>query len=144
MLSRVQRIGEAPICNGIPEMAPKIFGFCSVLCYRCLFVVVGILSHLALHSLAKPSLFAKMNMGTKLLIAIFFCIPMMADGLVHHMIDSESIKKMKDGVIILNTSRGSLIRQALHHPVKIHLVVWLCVEKADLYHTFSPVKTIIQ
>jgi uncharacterized membrane protein len=43
---------------------------------------VGIFSHLAFHFLAKPRLFANMSLPARMLLALFFCLPMIADGLL--------------------------------------------------------------
>lgn len=56
----------------------------------------------------------------------------------HHMIDKESISKMKDGVILLNTSRGGLINaEALLEAIKSKKVGAACLdvyeEESDLF-----------
>lgn len=34
-------LGKVPLCNKKPERAPKILGFCFLLCWRCLGLLVG-------------------------------------------------------------------------------------------------------
>jgi lactate dehydrogenase-like 2-hydroxyacid dehydrogenase len=48
---------------------------------------------------------------------IFFCIPLTPD--TKHMVNENSISKMKDGVVIINTSRGAIVdSQALLNALK--------------------------
>lgn len=42
-LERLSHLGEVPLCNGMPQRALHILGFCFPLCYRCMAVVFAFL-----------------------------------------------------------------------------------------------------
>lgn len=39
---RLAHLGEVPLCNGMAERAPHLFGFCFPLCYRCTFFILAL------------------------------------------------------------------------------------------------------
>lgn len=69
---RLSQFGNIPICNGIAERAPHIFGFCFPLCYRCTFIVIMFLITLYMSYKYKKTL--------PIMIIILCMLPMIIDG----------------------------------------------------------------
>ena len=38
IIERLLLLGKVPLCNGIADRAPHLFGICFPLCYRCTFI----------------------------------------------------------------------------------------------------------
>lgn len=37
------KIGDYPLCNGKPETAPHIMGFCFPICWRCFTMIISVI-----------------------------------------------------------------------------------------------------
>jgi uncharacterized membrane protein len=85
---RLTRFGEIPLCNGIAERAPQMWGFVFPLCWRCLGILGGYFSGLVVLFLKKypfENRRTKMLLGTLLLI-----LPTTMDGIVQYAFGMES------------------------------------------------------
>lgn len=72
ILERLSHFGEVPLCNGVASRAPRIFGFCFPLCYRCTFIFIGFLLTLYICHRYKKII--------PIYLAIICLFPMIIDG----------------------------------------------------------------
>lgn len=70
LLERLSYLGMVPLCNGNPARAPWFCGFCFILCYRCLAIIIGVVITLYYLKNHQPKI--------KYIILI---IPMIVDGM---------------------------------------------------------------
>lgn len=84
----LSRIGEAPLCNGQAETTFQIFGFRFLLCYRCTFLVLGLLLTVA----ALSRLDWKKHLPKKigLILAFLLILPLVIDGTAHYFFGQET------------------------------------------------------
>lgn len=75
IVKRVELFGRMPLCNCKPDTAPHFGHFCFPLCYRCLFISIGIiLSHFLGRFICKELLVVK------LVICVLLIVPCYIDG----------------------------------------------------------------
>ncbi len=75
LFHRLKYIGSIPLCNGIAQRAPHIFGYCFILCWRCTAIyITALLTFIYWHQ-KKTVLEAK-----KVVYALLLWIPMAIDG----------------------------------------------------------------
>lgn len=90
-LERLLHIGEVPICNGIAERAPHLFGFCFPLCYRCTFFILSfvITLYVGFHKQLK----------IKPIFLILLILPLIIDGGLQTFfgIESTNIRRVITG-----------------------------------------------
>jgi len=99
---RLQNIGQTPICNGIPERAPSIFGYTFLFCYRCTFTGIGAIMGLIL--IFGLKLYKKLNrvkVYKQILIVFILLLPMIIDGSLQYFIgiESDNIRRSVTGFI---------------------------------------------
>ncbi|MEG0367358.1 MAG: DUF2085 domain-containing protein [Coprobacillus sp.] len=82
MLYRLSHIGQIPLCNGVEERAPHIFGVCLPLCYRCTFILLLFCITLFISYKYKKDL--------PIWILIICLIPMIIDGGLQTFMNIES------------------------------------------------------
>lgn len=88
---RLAHIGVVPLCNGISERAPHLFGYCFPLCYRCLFIILFFFMSLYFFYLKH----LKLNKY----VVVLLMIPMIIDGCLQTFfgIESHNIRRMITG-----------------------------------------------
>ena len=93
-LSRLERIGEIPLCNGIAERAPHLFGWCFPFCYRCTFIYL--FGFLTLAYIMKKSLTITRKM---LFWSCLLCLAMVVDGGIQYLgiLESTNVRRALTG-----------------------------------------------
>ncbi|NLD26004.1 MAG: DUF2085 domain-containing protein [Acholeplasmataceae bacterium] len=85
---RFSKIGEAPLCNGRAETTFEIFGFTFILCYRCTFIILGLI--LTVIILPKIFTFRNLSRWLQLVIIVLLISPALIDGIRQYAFGSES------------------------------------------------------
>lgn len=79
---RLSHLGKIPLCNGMSERAPHIFGICFPLCYRCTFLI--------LFFIISMIFFYKKKIKVKNKFFVLCFIPMIIDGCLQTFLGIES------------------------------------------------------
>lgn len=84
--------GKVPLCNEKPERAPHIGKFCFPLCWRCLMIIIGLLTGSAICIFAYPGFLL-------CLLASILVVPCLIDGLIQAKTDyvSTNVKRITFG-----------------------------------------------
>ncbi|MGD9605140.1 MAG: DUF2085 domain-containing protein [Bacilli bacterium] len=90
---RWQLLGQAPLCNGQPETTFQVFGFSFILCYRCTFIIIGLLLTTFVFSKLKTPLFSSKKQ--QILLMIMGLLILIADGANHHLLGNETTNLLR-------------------------------------------------
>jgi uncharacterized membrane protein len=97
--NRLSKIGEAPLCNGRAETTFEIFGFTFIFCYRCTFIILG----MVLTVIILPKILTFRNLPRPLqflLIALLISLTMI-DGVRQYFygIESTNLRRIITGFL---------------------------------------------
>ncbi len=84
-----------PLCNGLPDRAPHIFGFCFILCYRCTFACIGVFSGLTAFKIFRLKRIRNLKVLYKAAIIAALALPLIADGLLQTFTDYQSTNALR-------------------------------------------------
>lgn len=81
-------LGKKPLCNGKPERAPHIKGFCFPLCWRCLSISLSVLTSSVFISFYKKYLSQHCIIIS--ISSIILILPCLIDGFRQYFLNKES------------------------------------------------------
>ncbi|MGI6769129.1 MAG: DUF2085 domain-containing protein [Bacilli bacterium] len=83
-----ENFGKAPLCNGREETTFEIFGFRFFLCYRCLFIIIGLL--LTAYFIKRCKFFYRLSRKQKVILIIALISTTVIDGVCQYFFSIES------------------------------------------------------
>ncbi|MDD4001137.1 MAG: DUF2085 domain-containing protein [Bacilli bacterium] len=94
-----ERFGEAPLCNGRAETTFEVFGFHFILCYRCSFIIIGLLITVFLFN--KIKLFKRIPAKYLIPLFILFIASTVLDGTLQYFfgIESTNLRRIVTGFL---------------------------------------------
>ena len=90
ILSLINKIGKVPLCNGKPERAPHIGGFCFPLCWRCISIIVGCWIMCMINT---PFFIQNPYIG--LIVSIIMVVPCLIDGISQYFFGHSSTNRRR-------------------------------------------------
>lgn len=88
MFKFFENFGKAPLCNGREETTFEMFGFRFILCYRCLFIILGLL--LTVLFLKRFIGFYRLSRKYKIILIIILVSTTVIDGVCQYFFSIES------------------------------------------------------
>jgi uncharacterized membrane protein len=83
-----ERFGKAPLCNGREETTFEVFGFRFILCYRCTFIIIGLI--LSVFLLERIFYFRSLSRKYQVFLIILFLSFTVIDGVIQYFLGIES------------------------------------------------------
>ena len=119
LIEFMARIGKVPLCNGQADTTFQIFGFRFLLCYRCTFLVLGLLvTLLVLSRLDWQKHISKTN-GVKL--GFLLMLLLVIDGSGHYFFGQETTNLIRILSGMFAGMGSALIVDALFYKTKTKL-----------------------
>lgn len=88
LIELIARIGEVPLCNGQADTTFQIFGFRFFLCYRCTFVMLGLLLTVAV--LSRFDWQKHLSRTNGLMLGFLLMSLLVIDGCGHYFFGQET------------------------------------------------------
>jgi len=98
LIERFSYFGEAPLCNLNPESTFTVFGFTFFLCYRCLFIIVGLLATSILYPKSNKWMLSK---RIQPIVGILLILPTAIDGILQYgfLVPSNNFLRISTGTL---------------------------------------------